>query len=196
MGTYRSVLRYKDTSSGLGWSLTTYQNAATPAAVFALADTWNTLYISICPPNVEISDIRVSNVAIWNDVNVYFGAGFATPVGTALGNMVPLAECLMIEGRNNDVNQLGWSYWHLHGISAAVLTADGTVNAAHAGVAALSTGSGPFMMQYRKVATPVKLLPVVDPPQPYPGYLATGPYVRRLGNPFTLPGQRARYARA
>lgn len=195
MGVYRATLRYKDVATGIGWTITSWQNATSYDNVFSAADDWNTLYMGCCNTRVRVVDLRVSHRDILGDMKVYLGSGFGLTAGTGADGIMPLAECAIIKGQSVDPAGQGRSMWKLHGFDLSMFNADGTVDVTNAAVAALSTGSGPFLQNYRKNMTPKWHWSVVDPPEAFEGYLVEGPYVRRLGNPFLLPGQRHRYTR-
>jgi hypothetical protein len=192
---YRSVLRYTDEDSGLGWTITNFYEAADPVAIQLKADLWHSAYMSLCPAEVKLVDIRISDKDLWGDATVFPGSFFTDPVGLAAGSMMPLAECALIVGRIDNFAQHKSSIWHVHGLASSFFNTDGSLKTGDAVVLALATASFDWLMCYRAEDTPVHGLPAITPPVQFGSFRLEGPYVRRLGNPFFLAGQRARYTR-
>jgi hypothetical protein len=194
---FRVILRYENTASHLGWTVSTVVEAADAVAAQALADPWNTKYLACCPPSTFIKDCRVSDVGLWSDMRIFSPAGFAHAIGTNAGTyLVPIAECILLTGSNDNPFVLQRSRWHLHGISTALILDSGELDQSDTSLIALLVASFDYLMAYRKADTPVHHLPKNDPPVTFASFSAEGPFVRRVGNPFFLAGQRARYTRA
>lgn len=190
MPTWRTVLRYEDTGSKLGWSVTNYRNDATTMLLKAAMNAWNTKYLACCFIGVRVVDFRFSDVALWRDVGVESRAVITTKTGSKAVGLMPLAECALVKGIGDTTN-LGTAYYHLHGMDVSMFSSDGSLDIANADVAALNAADDSWFQQYRKVAKHGGALPIVNPPQLWGATIISGPYVRRLGTPFTLPGQRA-----
>lgn len=193
--TYKVTARYRSAASGLGWSISTYISKTDQNAAFTEFDGWNDWYMGLCNSNTKFEDVSISDVLIWGDDYHVGPAGVTNTQGLLATKACPDAECILLTGRSTTIGNVGRSAWRLHGFDVSVLKADGTLNVLDAHVTGLVAVSGSFLQQYRKNPTPVHHLPAVDPPVPYTTYEASGPYVRRLGTSFFLPGQHARYRR-
>jgi hypothetical protein len=192
MPVWKATLKYRDAASGLGWSVTTYRADATAAAVFTAADTWNTKYMACCYDSVKVVELNVSDVAVFGDIAYTPGSVFATTQGQLHVGLVPLAEYLLVKGIGAPPG-FGTSFFKLHGFDIGLLQPDGSVDHTNADIIALDVANDNWFRQYRAVATPVHALPAVNPPAAWAQTAIRGPYVKRLGTPFGLPGQRARH---
>lgn len=192
---YRAIARYNDTNSGLGWTVSSYIEKADPVAVKTAFNLWNTKYMDLCAGTIVPNDLRVSDVDVWGDMTVYALADITTKIGQAAGAVMPMAECILLIGNAENTFAQKTSRWHLHGLATSFFNTEGDLDTTDATVQALATASFPWLLNYRKTASPVHGLPVITPPQEFDTMRAAGPYVRRLGNPFFLAGQRARYTR-
>lgn len=190
---WKAVARYRETNSGLTWSVSCWRNDPSVATIFDEFDGWNDEYLALCFQGVEGIDLRISENGTWDDVLIVPVSQWNTKKGALIIKMMPLAEYLAVRLDGDDVNR-SRSIIKLHGFDVAVLDESGRVDVTLPGIVTLQNQSLIYFQQFRSNPT-AKGLPLVDPPESFGTAVIEGPYVRRLGNPFTLPGQRARYTR-
>lgn len=191
MPSWKVTMRFYDNGSGLGWSITTYRADAAIADLKTAASAWMTAYMGACNNGTHVVDMRVSDIALWRDIAVYDATLFTPRVGQKVIGMMPLAEAALVVGRGAAPVPLGVAYYHLHGLDISMFGPDGTLDGSVAEIIALKAANILWFRQYRKAAKHGGAWPIVNPPIAWAVMNMEGPYVRRLGSPFALPGQRA-----
>jgi hypothetical protein len=192
MGTYKGVLRYRDSASGLSWTVSAWRDATTPDVFQVAADLWNTAYLGCCNDHVKLVDLSIQSPALWGDMTVYPVADFSEDTGALAVKLCPLAEYMLLRADGTDEN-LGRSLWKLHGFDVSLLDTDGQLDPTLIPVSTLAAQSLLYFQQYR--FAPTAHYPAITPPAFFHDCSVKGPYVRRLGNPFSDAGQRHRYTR-
>lgn len=193
MSIWKLSLVFNDVYTGLGWSITTFRDAASPTACQTAADAWLDKYFACCHNTAKLLQLRVSDPASPGTYEIFDGASFIHNNGVLATGMMPIAECALAQGDTAGPIDLNHARWHLHGFDISQFDTNGVLDEGLATVIALKNASLAFLLNYRKVATPVHHWPVVTPPTAFVVMRVKGPYVRRVGGAFFRPGQHQRF---
>lgn len=185
MPVYKQILRYKETQSGMSWSVTNHAGYANLADAFLAANAWNDFYMAVCGSTVLLVDCRTSDVTLYRDIEVIPSTAFGSDAGLIAGEVTEIGSYAQARGSGSAVNQ-GSNAWKLHGISESLVNGS-YLNIASADVIALQTACLAYFQQYRPSAG--VRLPVIVGAAPFDRFSVTGMYFKRLGRPFGLPGQ-------
>jgi len=193
MPVYKCVLIYRNDNTNLTWQVGNVIQASGLVSALSAMNTWNTKYLLCCHTAVNLDGGMVSDVTIYRDMTIYPPTAFTDTAGALTGGGLPDATAALFSAQGTATNQ-GSSHWWLHGLATSLMLTEDQLNTAAAAVLALNTACINYFQQYRKVATPVHALPVVNPPVSFgSGQLRGTVYVRRTGRPFVRNGQTHRY---
>ena len=189
---WKVIQRYTEEITQLGWTLSYFmQAAAHPAPGDINFEAFNTAYLNLCADTVHLMDIRMSSVGAYRDEFIIPGADMITTDGQAEGAATEIASYAQLRGQGGRILQ-GSSAWKLHGI-ADDFVAGSNLIVSDAAVVAMSAAALAWLKLYRPDAT--DNLPSVTTPAAFVSFQTTGMYNRRLGRPFSSPGQQRRYTR-
>lgn len=192
MPTYRGTALFRDTTSGMAWSITNHRAEANPAAFLASFNSWNTIYMGICSDTVEPQAFRVSDVAIYRDITIYPRSSITTQQGSFGTPCTEIGSYAQWRG-NGGPTTMSSAAWKLHGVNDS-LVANAFLNVLNVAVQGLDTACLVYFRQYRPLAG--ARVPPVNPPVAFvTGAFRNVLYFRRLGRPLVLAGQQRSYLR-
>lgn len=189
---WKVIQRYNEQTTQLGWTLSSYVQSASPPEVGDVPFAgWITAYMNVCSPSVSLVDCRISSVGTYRDEYIIRGSAFPDSQGTLGDEATEIASYVQLRLQGGRILQ-GSSAWKLHGISADIVFGSAIAPGSPVWVALLAAGLAWFRL-YRPVATPN--MPSVTTPAAFVTGEVSGMYSRRLGRPFSSPGQQRRYTR-
>lgn len=193
MPIWKTVARYYDDQSKMGWSHTNWRpNSDTSANDVMVAwNDWNDAYMELCAETVHPLDLRVYNDDELYAVAVFDRSFFTTTEGQKPGLPTEISSYVKLTGYNYTVLE-GQSSWKLHGITEDAV--DGSVlNPDYAGLGLLTLAANDWFRAYRPEAG--EKVPPIIAPLTFDQFLVSGMYGRRTGRSFLSPGQQRRYTR-
>lgn len=191
MPTWRHRLEYRDSATGLSWSVNGYKDDPNPAALLVSANIFNDYYLAVCSDTVGVLRFVFSDVAVYRDIGVIAGADMTTSEGQQAAPATEISSVALLR-LNGQLPGASFSILKLHGIAQDFVVGSLCVIAG-ANKTNLELGAVAHFWQYRPVATPN--LPAVNPPLKFDAGLLYGQYTRRLGRPFVFVGQQHAYRR-
>ncbi len=181
---------YKNGATGVQWAEVQYQELGTPAALFALMDTWNTATCAIRSENIVVVSGWISDVDVYRDMFYFDASEFTTPGGTVPDEALPDGVVALLAVSGSATNQ-GQGRVRFGGIAESLSQPGGIIDVTAAPWTTLRTQALIYCKQYRPVATPAKGLPVVDPPEVWgSGFWRNTLYTLRRGRSFRISGQQ------
>jgi hypothetical protein len=190
---------YRDTDTGVAWSLDSYGNPASfgPVDVIGWLDGLNTAILAQSHNKVKLDHVSYRPIETKGVTRQISGndTGWSNNVGSIAAAHIPQASrYFLLKGVGGPTSK-GWSNFKIHGIPDEQLNASGEwtqANYATVVMQALTT-----LLQYRLAPTPKKNYPTVFPPNFFDSFQCNGlPYERKLGVGFLVPGVQRRYSRA